>query len=151
MNRNLALAALLLAAGCGQHDNHQAAANEVAVNHTTPGVADSVPSLDGQWNVVSVDGKAVGAGSAMTAEFRGGNATVAAGCLRRAWTYTQKRNIVSFATNSAGSANCGGQAPNAEQENAYAALELATMAIFSKEGARADLSGTGGNLALERR
>ena len=151
MTRNLALSALLLAAGCGQHEDRSAAANDVAENKAAPAVADDVPSLDGEWSVVSIDGKPVGAGSAMTAEFGGGKATIAAGCLRRAWTYTQKRNVVSFATNSAGSANCGGQAPNAQQENAYSALEQATMAIFSKKGARADLSGTGGNLALERR
>ena len=86
----------------------------------------------------------------MTASFEGGRAIIAAGCLRRAWSYSQTKNVVAFQTSSAGSANCGG-APSAEQETAYAALEQSNMVIFGKDGRTASLSGTGGNLGLERR
>ena len=151
MTRNLALAVVLFVAACGQQGDNSPAKNAMTKESAAPARPEEVPALDGQWRVVSIDGKPVGDGSAMTVEFGAGDAVIAAGCLRRAWTYTQSRNIVSFATNSAGSANCGGRAPNAEQESAYAALEQATMAIFSQKGDRANLSGTGGNLALERR
>ena len=151
MTRTLTLAALLFVAGCAQQEGSPAGSNNAAEELAAPAAAQSAPSLDGQWQVAAIDGKPVSAGSAMTAEFGGGNAVIAAGCLRRAWTYTQRNNVVSFSPNSAGSANCDGRSPNAEQEAAYAALEQATIAIVSQKGARADLSGTGGNLALERR
>ena len=87
----------------------------------------------------------------MTASFAGGKASIASGCLRRAWTYTQKRNVVSFTADPGGSSNCKAAAPAREQETAYAAFSGATIAIFGKEGKEANLSGTGGNLTLERR
>lgn len=86
----------------------------------------------------------------MTATFQGGRVSLSSGCLRRAWTYTQKKNVVSFATDPSGSANCGGP-PSGDQETAYAALEKASIVIFGKEGKEAGLSGTGGNLTLARR
>ena len=38
-----------------------------------------------------------------------------------------------------------------QEETAFAALEDVNIAIFSRKGKRADLSGTGGTLTLERR
>ncbi len=150
MTRILAAAALLLVAACGQHEGHDVAANEAAEAPATPAAADSVPSLDGEWSVASIDGKPVGSGS-MTASFSSGKANIASGCVRRGLTYTQKRNVVSFAVDPGGSANCEGRGTSAEHEAAYAALQGATIAIFGKDGKEANLSGTGGNVALERR
>ncbi len=86
----------------------------------------------------------------MTAVIGGGKAGISTGCLRRAWTYTQKRNVVAFAADPGGSSNCG-RTPSGDEEIAYAALNEANIAIFGKEGKEASLSGTGGTLTLERR
>jgi hypothetical protein len=150
MTRNLALTALLIVAACGQHEDHTAGTNEVAQAPAAPAAGDSVPSLDGQWLVASIDGKPVSAGS-LTASFAGGKASLASGCVRRGLTYTQKRNVVSFAVDPGGSSNCEGRGTSAEHEAAYAAMQGASIAIFGKEGKEANLSGTGGNVALERR
>jgi hypothetical protein len=151
MYRTLTIATLLLAAACGQQESAPPAANEAAETAAAPDAPKAVPLLEGEWQVTAIDGKPVEAGSAMTASFGGGKASIAAGCIRRAWTYTQKGNIVSFATDPGGSANCGGNTPDASQETASAVLDKAAMAIFSNEGKQASLSGTGGNLTLERR
>lgn len=151
MMRNLGLAALLLVAACGQQDDHPAAANELADAPASAPAADSVPSFDGQWRVAAIDGRPVGAGSAMTASFSGGKAVIASGCVRRGLTYTQKRNVVSFAADPSGSSNCEGRGTSAEHEAAYVALQGASIALFRKQGREANLSGDGGNLALERR
>ena len=148
MFRTLTVAALLLVTACGQQESSPPATNEAVAAPETP---KAVPLLEGQWQVTAIDGKPVAGASAMTASFGGGKASIAAGCLRRAWTYTQKGNIVSFATDAGGSANCGGSTPDASQEAAYAILGKAAMAIFAKDGKQASLSGTGGNLTLERR
>jgi hypothetical protein len=87
----------------------------------------------------------------MTAAITKDSITLSTGCIRRAWTYTQKRNIVAFTSSPGGSSNCGGRSPGADAETAYAALNDATMAIVSKDGKEAGLSGIGGTLTLERR
>jgi hypothetical protein len=149
MMRFPATVALLLVAGCGQHDDHPASQNNAAEAPAAETAADSIPSLEGQWRVAAIDGKPVGAG--MSASFAAGKVSLASGCVRRGLTYTQKRNVVSFAVDPGGSANCEGRGTSAEHESAYAAMQGASIAIFSKEGAEASLSGVGGNLALERR
>ena len=151
MTRNLALAALLLVAACGQQDNNPPAINVVTDEPAAPAAAESVPSLEGQWLVASIDGKPMSAGAAMTASFAGGKASIASGCVQRGVTYTQKRNVVSFTADPGGGSNCEGRGTSAEHEAAYAALQGASIAIFEKEGREANLSGIGGNLALERR
>ena len=151
MASKLVAAALLLVAACGRQDGGQPAANDVADTAAARAPAESVPSLEGQWSVASIDGKPITAGSAMTVSFSGGKASIASGCVRRGLTYTQKKNIVSFAVDPSGSANCEGRGTSAEHEGAYAALQGASIAVFAKEGKEANLSGTGGNLALARR
>ena len=152
MNRTLTIAALLLAAGCSQQDQPAAPSNESnEVSATeTPAAQRVVPTLEGQWTVAAIDGAPIDAASAMTASFAGGKAVISSGCLRRGWTYTQKRNVVSFTNDPGSSANCGG-GPSGQQESAYIALEQASIAIFNKDGGEAGLSGTGGNLTLKRR
>lgn len=147
MIRSLALAASLTLAACQQQEAPPPS-NEATVQ--PPAEKAEVPSLAGDWSVTKLDGKDV-AGLGMSASFRSGQASLATGCIRRAWTYTQDRNIVSFTTNPGGSSNCGGSTPGADAETAYAALERANIAIFAREGKEASLSGTGGNLTLERR
>ena len=149
--RNLGLASLLLVTACGQHDDPPAAANDLADAPASAPAADSVPLLDGQWRVATIDGRPVGGGSAMTASFAGGKASIASGCVRRGLTYTQKRNVVSFAADPSGSSNCEGRGTSAEHEAAYVALQGASMALFQDQGRAANLSGNGGNLELERR
>ena len=145
MRRSFALAALLSIAACGQQqDPAPPPANESAAAVEKP-----APTLEGQWSVAALDGRPVGASSAMTASFAAGKASISSGCLRRAWTYTQKKNVVTFAVDSGGSSNCGGT--SGEQETAFAALTEANIAIFNKDGSEASLSGTGGNLTLRRR
>ena len=109
-----------------------------------------VPTLDGSWQVTVIDGveaKPLG----MTATVGEGRASLATGCFRRSWTYSQKGNMVDFTASPSGSSNCGGLTPGAQEETAFAALEDVNIAIFSRKGKRADLSGTGGTLTLERR
>ena len=139
--------ALLLLAACNRTEPAATPANEVAsAEQEAP--APEVPLLEGGWALTKVDGRDAGG---LTASFKGGQASISSGCIRRAWTYTQKRNMVSFSPSPSGSSNCGGGTPGGTAETAYAALTEANIAIFSQGGKRADLSGTGGNLTLERR
>lgn len=145
--RALPILALLLAA-CNGETGVEPPANNVVAEEAKP--ATEVPELAGEWRVTKIEGSdATGLG--MTASFAGGQASLATGCIRRAWTYSQDRNIVSFKSNPAGSSNCGGGTPSGDAETAYAAIERANIAIFAKQGKEASLSGTGGNLTLERR
>ena len=149
MTRTLPLAALLLIAACGQREESAAPpSNEAAAEASAPAAAE-VPSLEGEWRVAMVEGRDV-AKLGMSAALGGGKASISTGCLRRAWTYTQKRNVVSFAADPAGSSNCG-QPPSGDEETAYAALNEANMVIFDQGGKEASLSGTGGTLTLQRR
>jgi len=149
VTRFLPIAALLLVAGCGRQDNEPAPqANEAVA--AEPEAKAEVPSLEGEWRVKGIGGVPNAAAIGMTASFDKGRATLATGCLRRAWTYTQKRNVVAFTASPSGSSNCG-SAPSAGEETAYAALSESNIAIFAKDGAEASLSGTGGTLSLERR
>lgn len=141
-------AALLLLSACNSETKTEAQANNVAAEE--PKVATEVPSLAGEWKVTKIEGGDA-SGVGMTASFSSGQTTLATGCIRRAWTYTQNRNVVSFKPNPGASANCGGGTPSSDAETAYAALEQANIAIFAKDGKEASLSGTGGNLTLERR
>jgi hypothetical protein len=150
MTRILIVAALMGVVACSQEEQTPLPANETASVSSAPGAAQAVPALEGQWRIAAMDGKPISAASAMTASFQGGKVNISSGCLRRAWTYTQKKNVVSFAADPGRSANCGSP-PSGEQETAYAALDGASIAIFSKNGGEASLSGTGGNLTLERR
>ena len=151
MTRLPLIAAVLLVTACGQQEPAAPAANEASSAASAPAAADAVPTLEGQWSVAAIDGNPVDAGSAMTASFASGKAAIASGCVRRSWTYTQKRNVIAFAADPGGSSNCEGRGTTGEQETAYAALQDSTIAIFNKDGSQADLSGTGGNLTLKRR
>ena len=147
MLRSASIVALALLTACNSETRVDQPANDAAAEEVAP--AAEVPLLAGDWRVTKIEGKdATGLG--MTASFSAGQASLTTGCIRRAWTYTQKRNIVSFKSNPAGSANCGGGTPSGDAETAYAALERANIAIFSKQGKEASLSGTGGNLTIER-
>jgi predicted small lipoprotein YifL len=149
MRHLLAIAASLSIAACGQQEPASAPANESASAAKEPASEKPAPALEGQWNVAALDGRPTG--TAMTATFSRGKASIVAGCVRRAWTYTQKRNVVSFTADPAGSSNCEGQGTSAEQESAGIALQEASIVIFNKDGSEANLSGTGGNLTLRRR
>jgi hypothetical protein len=149
MARNVPLAALLLLAACGQQDRTAPVqTNETAAAEKAPA---AVPSLEGNWTVTKVGGVADAASLGMTATISKDMVTLTTGCLKRAWAYTQNRNVVSFTASPGGSSNCGGGSPSAEAETAYGALTEANIAIFSKDGKEASLSGTGGGLTLERR
>ena len=151
MKRILPVVAFLLVAACGQHENNvtQQQSNNAASASTEPAAAAEVPSLEGNWRITQIEGKdATSLG--MTAALAGGKASISTGCLRRAWTYTQKRNVVTFTPSPAESSNCG-RTPTGDEETAYAALSAANIAIFIKDGSEANLSGTGGNLTLQRR
>jgi hypothetical protein len=148
MFRIASAAALLLLSACGGETATQQPTANMAVEEAKS--AAEVPLLEGEWRVIKVEGSDA-AGLEITASFTGGQATLATGCLRRAWTYTQNRNIVSFKTNPGGSANCEGRTPSGTEETAYAAVDGANIAIFAKGGSEASLSGGGGNLTLQRR
>lgn len=144
----LAIATFSLAA-CGQQESPPPEANE---NVPAPAVeAAATPELAGEWVVAALDGKPVAQGSAMSASFAGERGNISQGCIRRAFTYTQKRNVVSFAPDPGGSANCEGQGASAQLATAADAAQQASIVIFSKDGNEANLSGTGGNLTLRRR
>lgn len=150
MIRPMILAAALLACGCSQQQAGPDPVNESAKETQDPAASAEVPALTGEWQLTAIDGRPVDAASAMIATFRDGKVRVTSGCLARAWTYTQKRNMVAFSPDPGASSNCGGP-PSAVQESAYATLDLVTMAIFEDGGSEASLSGNGGMLKLERR
>ncbi len=149
MPRTFPIAAFLLIAACnGQDDSVTPRSNEPAAEPAAQAAAD-VPSLEGDWRITMIEGRdaaQLGMGIVLGA----GKASVSTGCLRRAWTYTQNRNVVRFAALPAGSSNCG-RSPSGDEETAYAALGAANIAIFAKDGKEASLSGTGGTLTLQRR
>ena len=149
MTRFLPIAALLLVAGCGQQDQSAApAANDAAKEPAAPVARAPVPALKGEWRVTTVSGKS--SAGPLTASFGDGQATLSAGCTRRAWTYKQDRNNVTFTGSPGGSANCG-SAPSPQTEVAFGALADANLAIFGKDGREVTLSGFGGTLVLARR
>jgi hypothetical protein len=149
MIRIVPLAALLFAAACSQQ---QSSAPPQANETVEPAKAPSeVPSLEGSWAVTGIGGVPDAISLGMTASITKDSATLSTGCIRRAWTYTQKRNVVGFTASPGGSSNCGGSSPAAGAETAYAAVTAANIAIFSKDGKEASLSGTGGTVTLERR
>ena len=150
MTRAFPILATLLLAACGRQDATEPPANEAAAAPAESAAKPEVPSLEGNWQVTMIDG-AEARPLGMTATIGGGRASLANGCFRRAWTYSQKGNMVDFTTSASGSSNCGGQTPGNQEETAYAALDDVNIAIFSLKGKRADLSGTGGTLTLERR
>ena len=149
MIRIAPIAALLILAACSAQENPAPPqANEAAEPAKAPS---EVPSLEGSWAVSRTGGIPDAAALGMTAAITKDAITLSTGCLRRAWTYTQNRNVVAFTSSPGGSSNCGGNSPSAGAETAYAALTEANIAIFSKDGKEASLSGTGGTLTLERR
>ena len=150
MLRFLPIAALLSLAACDQQEPATAPTNNSASVSEAAPAATAVPTLAGQWKIMAIDGKPMNAAPATTAAFQGGKATVSSGCQRRAWTYTQKGNVVAFTADPSGSSSCP-EGTSAEQEAAFAALDGASMAIFGKDGGEANLSGAGGNLTLRRR
>jgi hypothetical protein len=149
MIRIAPIAALLILAACGQQESPAPQqANETAEPAKAPA---EVPSLEGSWAVSRIGGVADAAALGMTAAITKDAVTLSTGCFRRAWTFTQNRNVVAFTSSPGGSSNCGGGSPGASAETAYAALTEANIAIFSKDGQEANLSGTGGTLTLQRR
>ena len=151
MRRSPSLAALLLLVAACSGPDPVPATNEGTANAAqVPQAERAVPALAGQWQVAALDGRPVGSASVMTATFRDGRAIISSGCLRRAWTFTQNKNVVAFAADPAGSSNCGG-GTSGDQETAYAVVSGANIAIFDKDGSEASLSGSGGNLTLRRR
>jgi len=154
MPRLLTVAALLLVCGCGQQTGSTATtSNETAANSNETAAAPAataapeVPALDGEWQVTKLDGRP---GGSSVVTFAGGKVRIVAGCTRRAWSFTQKRNIINLAADPGGSANCESP-PSVQQEAMIHALDRATMAIFDQQGREATLSGSGGNITLERR
>ena len=151
MTRALPIAAALLIAACGQQDNKPVPQSNQSAEAAPVGPAAEVgaPSLEGDWRVAMI-GSRDAAGLGMTAALSGGKAILSTGCLRRAWTYTQNRNVVAFTAMPGESSNCG-RSPSGDEEAAYAAIADANMAIFDEDGKEASLSGTGGTLTLQRR
>ena len=149
MIRIAPIAVLSILAACGRQESPPPPQVNQAVE-AAPAQAE-VPSLEGNWAITRVGGVLDAAKLGMTAAITRDSAILSSGCFRRAWTYTHSRNVVAFTSSPGGSSNCGGRSPGADAETAYAALNDATMAIFSKDGKEAGLSGIGGTLTLERR
>jgi hypothetical protein len=148
MTRLLPIFALLLIAACDKQDSGPTPpTNEAANAQAAPTAAAETPSLAGNWKVSKIGGRDVGG---MTAALSDGKATISTGCFRRAWTYTQNRNVVAFTAAPSGSSNCAGQT-SGDVEAANSAISDANMVLFAKEGKEASLSGTGGMLTLQRR
>jgi hypothetical protein len=148
MIRTVPIAILLALAACGERETPPPQVNQSA---EPAKVATEVPSLEGSWSVNRIGGVPEAGSLGMTAAVTKDSFTLSVGCFRRAWTYTQNRNVVAFKSSPGGSSNCGGSPPGAAAETAYAVLDDANIAVFSKDGREASLSGAGGTLTLERR
>jgi hypothetical protein len=148
MTRFLPIAASLLLVGCGgQGEVAAPPSNDAAEAAPATAAKVAVPLLEGNWRVMSITGTPT-TGSALTATIGNGRAELSAGCLRRAWTYTQDRNTVDFVEFSV--ADCD-RMPSSEEDMAFVALGDANLAIFGKGGRDVTLSGSGGTLSLQRR
>ena len=150
MPRFLSISALLLVAACGPQENEGPAESNEAAQAPKSESTPATPILQGVWQLAKIDGRPVEGGASTVATFKDGRLRVAAGCNGRGWTFTQKRNIVSFAGIPGTSTNCGAL-PTVDQERAIHAIDRATIAVFDKEGREATLSGDGGNITLARR
>lgn len=149
MYRIFLFCALLFITGCGQQGKSgDSVSNEIATEPAAPAVPVAVPSIDGSWRVTLITGQRADGG--LIATIRAGKANLSAGCLRRAWTYTQNRNLLKFIASPGQSTNCG-RTPSGAEETAFGALGEANTAIFGKDGDDVTLSGPGGTLTLERR
>ena len=147
MIRTITLASLILLSACDQPNQPIAPASNDTAQAPAPTAKPTVPSLNGDWRVTAIAGQPV---TGLAAALANGRASLSAGCLRRAWTFKQDRNLVAFTGAPGGSSNCG-RSPSAEEETAFTAIGDANLAIFANEGREATLSGTGGTLTLERR
>ena len=143
MNRTLPLIALLLLSACERQEQPTAAPTTAETPAPAPVVKAAVPSLQGQWRVTSP--------TPLDLTIGDGTATLSSGCLRRGFTFRQDRNQISVASAPSGSSNCDGRSPSAAQENAFAALADANLAVFDADGRKVTLSGLGGILTIERR
>lgn len=148
MIRNLSIAAMLMLAACQQQEAPPS--NEAAATQPAAPAPAAIPSLEGEWRVTMIGGDPNAAGPGMTASFGDGMARLSTGCLRRAWTYSQKRNSLTFTSSPGGSSNCGGS-PGPGEDAAYAAVDGANIGLFEDDGKQVTLSGTGGTITLERR
>jgi len=151
MNKTVVLAALLLSSACQKNDPAARQGQENAAALPPSEAKADVPKLEGKWSVARIAGVADADTLGMTAAITGDSAILSAGCLRRAWSFKQDRNMVGFTMSPGGSSNCGGQAPGASEETAFAAVSDANIVIFSKDGKEASLSGPGGSVTLTRR
>ena len=141
MNRFVPLLALTLLAACDRQESPAAPPASAEAPAPAPAAKAVVPSLEGQWQLK--------APATLVLTLRDDQATLASGCLRRGFTFTQDRNKVAFTSNPAGSSNCG-RSPSAAEEAAFAALGDANLAVFGADGT-ATLSGIGGMIGLEPR
>ena len=150
MTRIVPLAALLLLAGCDQQGRVAAPpSNEMARPAPESAAKAAVPSLKGEWRITAITG-APTTGTVMAVTIGDGRASLSAGCLRRAATYSQDRNTVDFAAFSATGGDCG-RLPSGEEDLTFGALQDANLAIFDNDDREVMLSGPGGTLTLERR
>ena len=123
-----------------------------AKNAETPEVSQAaqapVPSLEGEWVVEQINGKAPEQEWPITAEVTKDRFTVVSDCRRMGWTLKQDRNLVRF-TPAAG-VECA-RPRSADEYLVDKVLNLANIAMFSDEGREVQLTGPGGNVALTRR
>lgn len=147
MNRLLATIAILSIAGCSPAAEEEAAAPADNVTEAAAAPQEEVPSLEGQWTVTQIQNAPLQQAYTMRANVGPDRLTIESDCVRKAWDYTQNRNVVSFTK--AEVPSCG-RVPTPDEEVIEKAIGNATIVIFSNEGQEAQFSGAGGSVTMTK-
>ena len=107
-----------------------------------------VPSLEGEWVVDQLNGKAPDQTWPMTAEVTAGKFTLDSECRHLTYSMSQQGNIVKFTQLPGG--GCA-RFPSPAESIAEKGVKLANIAMFEEDGKTVQLSGPGGTVSMSRR
>ena len=145
--KKLLLSLMLGIAACSPAAE-QPAANQAESTANQSEAKAPVPSLEGEWVVDQLNGKALDQTWPMTAEATADRFTIVSECRRLGYSMGQQGNIVKFTPVPGG--DCARFRSPAEFI-AEKAVKLANIAMFTDEGRTVQLTGPGGIVQMTRR